>query len=572
MSANLPDYEQFCAGFSWDQARRELAGMGNGRLNIAFEALDKHMDTEAADRTAIRFLARDSESPADISYRELNERANRFASVLLNLGVKPGERVFGLSHRIPDLYAAVLGTLKHGCVFTPLFPAFGPDPVRQRVEIGEPAVLVTSERLYRRKVADWVRETPSVRHVLLIDQHDQIPEGTLDATALMDAASGDYPTRAMDPEAPALLHFTSGTTGKPKGAQHVHEAVVTHHMTGRYVLDMRPGDIYWCTADPGWVTGTSYGIIAPLTNGVTMVVDEAEFDAERWYRLIQNQKVAVWYTAPTAIRMLIKLGPEMPRAHDLSSLRFMASAGEPLNPEAVIWGREVLGLPFHDSWWQSETGGIMISNFAALEIRPGSMGKPIPGVEAAVARKTDDGIELIEDADETGELVLKKGWPSMFRGYLHQDEKYRSCFAGDWYLTGDLARRDADGYFWFIGRNDDVIKSSGHLIGPFEVEAVLLSHPAVAEVGVIGVPDQVAGETVKAFVSLKSEYQPDDALRRELMGLARKRLGPAVAPRHIEFRDELPRTRSGKIMRRLLRARELGLPEGDTSTLEGSAE
>ncbi|TVP57891.1 MAG: acetate--CoA ligase [Halomonadaceae bacterium] len=570
--ANLVDYEQFCAGFSWSQARSELAGMGNGRLNIAYEALDRHMATAAAERTAIRFLARDSETPQDISYRALNERANRFANVLQDLGVQPGERVYGLSHRIPDLYAAVLGTLKHGCVFTPLFPAFGPEPIRQRVEIGEPAVLVTSKRLYQKKLADWLGEMPSVRHVLLIDELDEAPPGTLDAGALMAAASGDYVTRPMDPEAPALLHFTSGTTGKPKGAMHVHDAVVNHHMTGRYVLDMHPGDIYWCTADPGWVTGTSYGIIAPLTNGVTMIVDQAEFDAERWYRILQNQKVAVWYTAPTAIRMLIKLGPELPRAHDLSSLRFMASVGEPLNPEAVIWGQKVLGKPFHDNWWQSETGGIMISNYATLEVRPGSMGKPIPGVEAAVARKTGDGIELIEEADETGELVLKKGWPSMFRGYLNQDEKYRSCFVGDWYLTGDLARRDADGYFWFIGRNDDVIKSSGHLIGPFEVESVLLEHPAVAEVGVIGIPDEVAGEIVKAFVALKPGYPPDDNLRRELMGLARKRLGPAVAPRHIAFREELPRTRSGKIMRRLLRARELGLPEGDTSTLEGASE
>ena len=572
MPANMENYEAFCASFSWDKARAELDGMGEGRLNIAFEALDRHLATEAAERTAIRFLARDSETPREISYRELNERANRFANVLNELGVQPGERVYGLSHRIPDLYAAVLGTLKHGCVFSPLFPAFGPEPVRQRVEIAEPAVLVTSARLYRKKVADWRQETPSLRHVLLIGEMDELPEDTLDAAALMDAASGDYETRAMDPEAPALVHFTSGTTGKPKAAQHVHEAVVTHHMTGRYVLDMRPGDIYWCTADPGWVTGTSYGIIAPLTNGVTMVVDEAEFDAERWYRIIQNQKVAVWYTAPTAIRMLIKVGEELPRAHDLSSLRFMASAGEPLNPEAVLWGREVLGLPVHDSWWQSETGGIMISNFAALAIRPGSMGKPIPGIEAAVVRHTDTGIELVDDPDETGELALKKGWPSMFRGYLHQDEKYRKCFAGDWYLTGDLARRDEDGYYWFIGRDDDVIKSSGHLIGPFEVERVLLSHPAVAEAGVIGIPDQVAGEIVKAFVSLKADHQADEALRKELMGLARKKLGPAVAPRHIEFREDLPRTRSGKIMRRLLRARELGLPEGDTSTLESSGD
>ncbi len=546
--------------------------MGDGRLNIAHEALDRHMATNTAERPAIRFLPRNSDKPIEISYRALNERANRFANVLQSLGVQPGERVYGLSHRIPDLFVAVLGTLKQGCVFTPLFPAFGPEPIRQRVEIGEPAVLVTSKRLYQKKLADWVADTPSVRHILLIDELDTPPEGTLDACAMMAAASADFATRAMHPEDPALLHFTSGTTGKPKGALHVHEAVVNHHMTGHYVLDLHPEDIYWCTADPGWVTGTSYGIIAPLTNGVTLVVDEAEFDAERWYRILQNQKVTVWYTAPTAIRMLIKLGPELARSHDLSALRFMASVGEPLNPEAVIWGHEVLGRPFHDNWWQSETGGIMISNYATMEVRPGSMGKPIPGVEAAIARRNDDGLELIEQADETGELVLKKGWPSMFRGYLNQEEKYRNSFVGDWYLTGDLARRDVDGYFWFVGRNDDVIKSSGHLIGPFEVESVLLEHPAVAEVGVIGVPDEVAGEIVKAFVALKPGYQPDETLRKALMGLARKRLGPAVAPRHIDFREDLPRTRSGKIMRRLLRARELGLPEGDTSTLERSGE
>lgn len=572
LTANLADYDQFCADFSWDQAREELAGMGDGRLNMAYEALDRHQATEAADRTAIRFLARNSETPKDISYRALNERANRFANVLQDLGVQPSERVYGLSHRVPDLYAAVLGTLKLGCVFTPLFPAFGPEPIRQRVDIGQPSVLVTSKRLYQKKLADWVGDMPSVRHVLLIDELDEAPAGTLDATVLMDAASADFDTRAMEPDAPALLHFTSGTTGKPKGALHVHEAVVNHHMTGHYVLDMHPSDVYWCTADPGWVTGTSYGIIAPLTNGVTLVVDEAEFDAERWYRILQDQKVTVWYTAPTAIRMLIKLGPELARAHDLSALRFMASVGEPLNPEAVIWGQKVLGRPFHDNWWQSETGGIMISNYATLPVRPGSMGKPVPGIEAAIARRTDAGIELLETPDETGELVLKKGWPSMFRGYLNQEEKYRSSFVGDWYLTGDLARRDADGYFWFVGRNDDVIKSSGHLIGPFEVESVLLEHPAVAEVGVIGVPDEVAGEIVKAFVALKPGHHPDEALRKELMGLARKRLGPAVAPRHIAFREDLPRTRSGKIMRRLLRARELGLPEGDTSTLESTSE
>ena len=571
-SPNLVDYEAVRTEFSWDRARQELAGMTGGCMNIAHEALDRHLATATADRTAIRFLPRDSEQVIDISYRELHERAGRFANVLASLGVGRGERVYALAHRTPDLYAAALGTLRHGCVFTPLFSAFGPEPIRSRIEIGEPSVLVTTERLYRRKVADWIADTPSVHHVLLIGDAGEAPAGTADAGVLMAQADAEYVTQAMDPEETALLHFTSGTTGRPKGALHVHEAVVAHHITGKYALDLQPGDIYWCTADPGWVTGTSYGIIAPLTNGVTLIVDEEEFDAERWYRILQEQCVTVWYTAPTAIRMLMKYGPELARQHDFSALRFLASVGEPLNPEAVHWGREVIGLPFHDNWWQTETGGIMIANYPSMPIRPGSMGRPMPGIKAAVARRTDDGIELIEAPDETGELVLKTGWPSMFRGYLHEDERYRQCFAGDWYLTGDLARQDADGYFWFIGRADDVIKSSGHLIGPFEVESILMEHPAVAEAGVIGVPDEVAGETVLAFVALRPGQEESATLRKEIMALARKRLGAAVAPRRIEFRNDLPRTRSGKIMRRLLRARELGLPEGDLSTLEGGTQ
>ncbi|MBZ0131175.1 MAG: AMP-binding protein, partial [Rhodocyclaceae bacterium] len=330
-------------------------------------------------------------------------------------------------------------------------------------------------------------------------------------------------------------------------------------------------DIYWCTADPGWVTGTSYGIIAPLLHGVTSIVDAAEFDAERWYRILAEQKVSVWYTAPTAIRMLMKAGAEVARKHAYPQLRFIASVGEPLNPEAVWWGKEVLGLPIHDNWWQTETGGIMIANTPAFDIKPGSMGRPLPGIEAAIVKKDAEGkVSPVGTADTEGELALKAGWPSMLLGYLNNEERYRKCFAGEWYLSGDLARRDADGYYWFVGRADDVIKSAGHLIGPFEVESALMEHPAVAEAGVIGKPDETVGEVVKAFVSLKKGFAASDALRLELLGHARKKLGAAVAPKEIDFLPTLPRTRSGKIMRRLLKARELGLPEGDTSTLESS--
>ncbi len=352
---------------------------------------------------------------------------------------------------------------------------------------------------------------------------------------------------------------------------HVHQAVVAHHMTGRFALDFHPDDIFWCTADPGWITGTSYGIIAPLTNGITSIIDEAEFDAERWYALLQQQRVTNWYTAPTAVRMMMKVGTEVIRKYDLSRLRFIASVGEPLNPEAVIWGQEAFGLPIHDNWWQTETGGIMISNFAAMDIRPGSMGRPLPGIEAGIVRRLKDGgVEEIGEAGVEGELALRPGWPSMFRGYLHEEERYRKSFAGGWYLTGDLARRDSDGYFWFVGRADDVIKSSGHLIGPFEVESTLMEHPAVAEAGVIGKPDPMAGEIVKAFVALKPAFAANDELRSDLLGFARKRLGAVVAPKEIDFIANVPKTRSGKIMRRLLKARELGLPEGDISTLESS--
>ncbi|MFN6961143.1 MAG: AMP-binding protein, partial [Rhodocyclaceae bacterium] len=357
-----------------------------------------------------------------------------------------------------------------------------------------------------------------------------------------------------------------------KGALHVHAAMLTHWATGRCALDLHDEDIFWCTADPGWVTGTSYGIIAPLLHGVTSIVDREEFDAERWYSILQDQRVTVWYTAPTAIRMLMKTGAELAQKYRFPDLRFIASVGEPLNPEAVWWGKEVLGLPIHDNWWQTETGGIMIANTPAMDIKPGSMGRPLPGVEAAIVKRNEDGsVGVIDTPDVEGELALKRGWPSMFRGYLNNEERYRKCFAGEWYLTGDLAKRDADGYFWFVGRLDDVIKSAGHLIGPFEVESALMEHPAVAEAGVIGKPDPVVGEVVKAFVSLKKGWEDSDALRKELLAHARKKLGAAVAPKELTILPSLPRTRSGKIMRRLLKARELGLPEGDLSTLEGGA-
>ncbi len=588
VTPNFDDYDATRASFTWSRipdlcAGMPAAGPGSG-CNIAYAAVDRHADGPDAERTALRFVAdtqpgdRTGLTTHDISYAELGRLTRRFTNVLRGLGIGKGDKVFVIMGRVPELYISMLGALRNGSVVSPLFSAFGPEPITTRVTIGAADVLVTTAAIYKRKIAKIRGELPSVKHVLVVGDlsDDELP-GTHNFAALMERASDEAPIEPTGPDDPSLLHFTSGTTGTPKGAVHVHGAVAMHYITGLYALDLHPDDIYWCTADPGWVTGTSYGIISPLLHGVTSIVDEAEFDAERWYRILQDEAVTVWYTAPTAIRMLIKAGPELPAKYTFPRLRFIASVGEPLNAEAVWWGKRVLGLPIHDNWWQTETGGIMVANTPAFAIKPGSMGRPLPGVDVVVVDHDDTeeatgAVTIIDQPDVEGELALRVGWPSMFRGYLNQDERYRKCFrpdpAGDLYLTGDLVKRDGDGYLWFIGRADDVIKASGHLIGPFEVENVLTDHPAVAEAAVIGKPDPTYGAVVKAFVTLKSGYTADDELRRDLMGHARKRLGAAVAPKEIDFVDALPHTRSGKIMRRLLRARELGLPEGDTSTVE----
>jgi len=568
VNPNLTDYTAQRNSFSWEAARRELEGLPDGGINIAWEAVERHARGPQAAKVALRWLGRNG-AMRDISYEELARESRRFSSVLHGLGVGKGDRVFVLAGRIPELYVTVLGTLRNGSVLSPLFSAFGPEPIRTRMAAGDARVLVTTESLYKRKAAQIIAALPGLRHVLVIGEGGGPIPNTRAFAELMSVAQEDCPVASTREEDMALLHFTSGTTGTPKGAIHVHGAVVAHYVTGKFALDLHSEDIFWCTADPGWVTGTSYGIIAPLLHGVTSIIDEEDFDAERWYRILEEQRVSVWYTAPTAIRMLMKAGPELARAHRREALRFIASVGEPLNAEAVWWGDEVLGLPIHDNWWQTETGGIMIANTPAFDIKPGSMGRPLPGIDAYIVQREKEGaVRVVEAAGVEGELALRRGWPSMFRGYLDMEERYRKCFAGELYLTGDLAKRDADGYFWFVGRADDVIKSSGHLIGPFEVESVHMEHPAVAEAGVIGKPDPTVGESVKAFVSLRKGYEAGEELRLELLGHARKRLGAAVAPKEIAFVSTLPRTRSGKIMRRLLKARELGLPEGDTSTLE----
>jgi acetyl-CoA synthetase len=567
---NLFNYEQVYREFSWSSLESQLQGtIPKPALNMADLAVDRHVQGKLAHKVALRFITQNW-TVKDFTYLQLSQDSNRFANILNGLGIAKDDRVFGLTGRIPALYIAVLGSLKSSCVFCPLFWAFGPEPIRQRLERGDAKVLVTTETIYRQKVLPLLDYLPKLEHILLTDSPEHLQQGFIwSLEKLMSQASVEFNIIHTQPNDMALLHFTSGTTGLPKGAIHVHQAIYQHYMSAKYALDLHQDDIFWCSADPGWVTGTSYGILAPLTHGVTSIIDEAEFDAERWYRILESQKVTVWYTAPTAIRRLMRMSIEPREKYDLSHLRLILSVGEPLNPEAIFWGQEKLGLAIYDNWWQTETGSIMIANYPSLDIRPGSMGKPLPGIKAAIVKKiSGNEVEVINQPDVEGELALKPGWPSMFRGYLHEPERYSKCFVGDWYISGDLAKCDKDGYYWFVGREDDIIKTSGHMVGPFEVESSLMEHPAVAEAAVIGIPNPVVGEIVKAFVCLKSGYSPSEKLKLEIIGFARGKLGAAIAPKELQFQENLPKTRSGKIMRRLLRAREMGLPEGDLSSLE----
>jgi len=565
---NLSNYDSLVRSFNWEQERCSLEGLPEDLgLNIAHEAIDRHAKGLLKDHVAIRWIRKDR-SAKDFTYHDLYNLTNKFANVLTKLGVNKGDTVFTFMGRIPELYVTAFGTLKRLAIFCPMFSVFGPDPVRQRMSKGNARILVTTSDLFEKKIKPLLDNLPMLKYVLLADADNDLNAKVLSLPSLMSGASTSFTIPPTNPDDAALLHFTSGTTGMPKGALHVHGAVLTHMVTGKLVLDFHAEDIYWCTADPGWVTGTSYGIISPLVNGVTNIVDEEEFDAVRWYSILEEHKVNIWYTAPTAIRRLMRMNIKPRKQYNLEHLRLILSVGEPLHAEAVHWGEETFGMPILDNWWQTETGGIMISNYRSMPVRAGSMGKPLPGVEAAIAEITDGNLRIITESGIDGHLVLKRGWPSMFKTYLYEEARYAKCFRGEWYVTGDLARRDAEGYYWFVGRADDIIKTSGHMVGPFEVESTLMAHPQVAEAAVIGKPEAMVGEIIKAFVVLKPGNTASETLKLDIIAHARKKLGPAVAPKEVAFVDSLPKTRSGKILRRLLKARELGLPEGDLSTLE----
>ncbi len=565
---NIEDYESARAGFDWYRdAFPQLDWLPGGGLNNAHEAIDRHVKRGHGDKVAMIWVGKNGEEET-YTYAEMKELSDRFGAVMNGLGIERGDRVFIFMDRLPELYVAALGVLKAGGVIGPLFSAFGPDPVLDRMQDAGARFFITSPEL-RNKVESILPKVETLEKVIVVNKDGRydgpLADGDLDYYELMEQASSEnFQIASTGQYDYSIMHYTSGSTGKPKGVLHRHQAVVQQYMTGKWCLDLNFDDIYFCTADPGWVTGTSYGMMAPWTNGVTNLIYEGGFGARAYYELIAKYKVTVWYTAPTAIRLLMRAGSGPVEAHDLSTLRFIASVGEPLNPEAVVWGNENYKMPIHDNWWQTETGAIMCANYASMEVRAGSMGRPIPGIEMAVL---DDEYHP-KPPGEAGILAVRPGWPSMMHAYWGQDEMYASRFKKGWYITGDQASLDEDGYFWFQGRADDVINTAGHLVGPFEVESALIEHPAVAEAGVIGKPDPIAMEIVKAFVTLNPGYDWSNQLRRELMQFSRQKLSAGVAPREIDYVAIMPKTRSGKIMRRLLKARELGLPEGDISTLE----
>jgi acetyl-CoA synthetase len=561
LKPNLQGYDKLRKTFNWSDAEKYVDWFPGGKINAAFNAVDRQAKGKNRDKVAL--IYDDGEGHATkLTFKQLHEMTSKFANVLKKLGIKRQDRVFFFLQRSPELYVGFLGAIKYGAIASPMFPAFGPDAIRDRLLDSGAVALVTDSDL-KKRVYEVKNQLPELKHMIIVGKDVAANEVSWDKE--MTAASDKFDSVPMDPEEFMYMLYTSGTTGKPKGVVHAHKGILQAHLTANWVLDIHDEDVYWCGADLGWVTGVVYGVLGPWSNGATQVGLGGRFDPDRWYTTIQNYKVSIWYTAPTAVRMLMARGDDIPNKYDLSSLRALYCVGEPLNPEGVKWAQEVFdNKPFHDTWWQTETGSILITNFPEMPIKPGSMGKPMPGIEAAIV----DEKGTVLGQGEEGNLAIRPGWPSMMRQIWKNPAKYNEYFKNGWYYTGDTAQIDKDGYFWYVGRADDVIKTSGERVGPFEVESALIEHPAVAEAGVIGKPDELRGNIIKAFIVLTPGYADSPQLKEEIQKFVKTKLAGHAYPREIEIVKTLPKTRSGKIMRRLLRARELGLPIGDTSTLE----
>jgi acetyl-CoA synthetase len=564
--SNIGSYEERVKTFSWSTSENELEYTNGNIINIGWYCSDRICQKGKAEKVALYYEGFNG-IEKKFTFNDIRLAGNTIGTFLRNLGIMNEDRVCLYMDRIPELYFSFLGVLKIGAIAQPMFAAFGEESLFIRLENAQTRAIIT-QRKHLPKVKKVIDRLPFLEFIIIVDHIKTKNLGKKEFAFSLDEASPVekmeiFPTSA---ESPSVLHYTSGTTGQPKGVKHVHYSLISQYLTSKWVLDLQEDDIYWCTADPGWVTGTSYGIIGPWSLGITQCVLDAGFSAQTWYRFIEKYKITMWYSAPTAIRSLMKAGEAIIKDFNLSSLRHLASVGEPLNSEAVIWSEKYLDKPFHDTFWQTETGSIMITNFPDMKIKPGSMGKPFPGITAVILDPKTYGPIL--EPGKIGILAFKPDWPSMMRTYWNNDEKYREKFINGWYLTGDRTRIDDEGYFWFIGRDDDVINTGGHLVSPFEVESALLEHPAVGESAVVAKPDEINMEVVKAFITLKPGFKPSSDLELDIMNFIRRKLSSLAMPQEIEYMDKLPKTRSGKIMRRLLHAKEWGESIGDVSSLE----
>jgi acetyl-CoA synthetase len=564
--SNIGFYEERLKNFDWSISEKELGHNKGDIINIGWYCSDRICLSGKSDKIALNYEGFDGVGKS-YSFNDIRLASNTISTFLRGLGIRNEDRVCLFMDRIAELYFAFLGVLKIGAIVQPLFSAFGDESLFVRLENAQTRAIIT-QRKHLYKIRKIIDRLPFLEFIIIVDHNKtKVLKNKEVAFSLEEASPVEqmeiFPTLA---ESPSVLHYTSGTTGQPKGVKHVHYSLISQYLTAKWVLDLHEDDIYWCTADPGWVTGTSYGIIGPWSLGITQCVLDSGFSAQIWYNFIEKNRITMWYSAPTAIRSLMKAGDEIIKNYDLSSLRHLASVGEPLNSEAVIWSQKKFGKPFHDTFWQTETGSIMITNLPGMKVKPGSMGKPFPGIESVVLDPVT--YEPIRETGKIGLIAFKPGWPAMMRAYWNNNAKYREKFIKGWYLTGDRASIDNEGYFWFIGRDDDVINTGGHLVSPFEVESALLQHPAVGESAVVAKPDDVNMEVVKAFITLKPGFTQSPDLELEIMNFIRKKLSSMAMPQEIEYMDKLPKTRSGKIMRRLLRAKEWGEETGDISTLE----
>lgn len=557
----MASYDEAVKDFQRLNKNEPTTGVTAGaNTNLAFEAIDRHLLRGNGFQTALRWIRKDR-SFKDFSYRNFYDLSNQFANVLDKLDVPTGAVVSSIVGRVPEFYFTVLGSLKYGAVFCPIYPVFGPEPIVQRLLRSNATVVVTDLDTYSLKIKQNLERLPAVQYILLTDTLEDLEKNVFSLPIKMQRASLEFEIKPTDASTLCLLHYTNGVSGMPKGVLHSHKCFESLMPSTRTVLDLQHGDKYWCTADPGNLVATSYGILGPLLAGVTTIMDEDDFDAARWYSILEEHQVNVWYTTPASIRRLMKMNVQPTGNYNLQHLRMILSGGEPLHAEAVKWGEQNFHVPILDHWWQTETGGVMISNFRCLKVKPGSMGKPVPGAVVGLAAIRGDHFQLIDEVDTPGHLIFKKTWPGMFSHYLHETAKYENSFHGDWFISGDIAKRDHEGYYWFIGRADDLITTSGLKVGPYEIEKVFMEHPAVSEAAAIGKPDPDKGEVIKIFVVTRNGSIHGEILSEEILSYGLKRLGPTVAPIQLEFMQGLPKTRSGKVLRRLLKTRELGLPE-----------